>query len=218
MNVGTLYRCSPNSEERRIWTFLEEKAYDFAEVYFDDLRLSKGSIAEKFLWLDYVNGGKEYSLPDSWEHQLDITNYSFKIGRLPKYVAGCVNHRTRTVIIKQEYEKDDVVLLHEMIHVFQGLYDYSGKPPMYSIDGTKVESCVFPFIRDALLVSLYTELKSRIDDLDERILAHANIHSGVKIAQEGGNHDILFFLKSLDVDLRCGYTLGTVCGYGRTKF
>ena len=65
MNVGTLYRCSPNSEERRIWTFLEEKAYDFAEVYFDDLRLSKGSIAEKFLWLDYVNGGKEYSLPDS---------------------------------------------------------------------------------------------------------------------------------------------------------
>lgn len=49
-------------------------------------------------------------------------------------------------------------------------------------------------------------------------LSQEQLAKRIKIAQAGGNHDILFFLKSLDVDLRCGYTLGTVCGYGRTKF
>jgi len=67
-------------------------------------------------------------------------------------------------------------------------------------------------------LELYKKLSSQIEDLDSRILAHANIHSGTDIAQRGGSHDILFLLKSFDLDLQCGYKLGTVCGYGRDDF
>ena len=35
------------------------------------------------------------------------------------------------------------------------------------------------------------------------------------ITNAGGSHDVLFFLKSLDLDLKLGFKLGTVCGYGR---
>lgn len=33
-------------------------------------------------------------------------------------------------------------------------------------------------------------------------------------AQFGGVHDLLFLLKSFDLDLRMNYPLGTVFGYG----
>lgn len=89
---------------------------------------------------------------------------------------------------------------------------------MYSFDGYMVDSTAFPFIRDVLLLGLYNDLKGRITDLDSHILAHANIHSGTSITVEGGNHDVLFHLKSLDLDLRRGYPLGTVCGYGRDEY
>ena len=33
--------------------------------------------------------------------------------------------------------------------------------------------------------------------------------------EAGGLHDVLFLLKSFDLDIRKGYDLGTVFGYGR---
>jgi hypothetical protein len=71
---------------------------------------------------------------------------------------------------------------------------------------------------DILMISLYNELKSKIDDLDSRILNHTHSIPQVRITEQGGSHDLLFFLKSLDLDLRCGFKLGTVCGYGRDEF
>lgn len=34
------------------------------------------------------------------------------------------------------------------------------------------------------------------------------------LAEVGGVHDLTFLLKSFDIDLRMGYKLGTVFGYG----
>lgn len=196
---------------------LECKVAEYADKYFDDMRLAIGSVAEKYLWLYYTDGHKEYSLPTEWNYQLDANNYQYIVDiadMLPEGIAGQTDHTKYTVTIAPEHENDDIVLLHEMIHVYEGLYNYMGDPPMYGHYG-EIQPVVFPFIRDALLISLYNDLKCKIVDLDERILKHANIHSGVKIAVDGGNHDILFFLKSLDLDLRKDYQLGTVCGYGR---
>lgn len=64
---------------------------------------------------------------------------------------------------------------------------------------------------------LYNKLNPEIPDLDDKIAGRANILSGMDIYIQGGKHDILFFLKSLDLDLRCGYKLGTVCGYDRDR-
>lgn len=61
---------------------------------------------------------------------------------------------------------------------------------------------------------LYKSLKNRIDDLDDRIEAHGHLLNEQQIYSRGGSHDILFLLKSYDLDLKKGYKLGTVFGYG----
>ena len=81
-------------------------------------------------------------------------------------------------------ERDDVIA-HEMIHLHEAVLD--GLPTYY---------------HDAVLYCLYKDLRSKIPDLDDRMEAH------------GGRHDILFLLKSFELDLRMGYKLGTVFGYG----
>lgn len=65
------------------------------------------------------------------------------------------------------------------------------------------------FYHDAVLYCLYR-------DLNERIEAHGHILNSSQIAKTGGVHDILFLLKSFDLDLKMGYKLGTVFGYGMT--
>ena len=197
-------------------TPLDCKASEYTEIYFDDMRLVKGSIIEKFLSLTYTSGGTEYCCPDEWSYQLNANNYRYIVDELPENTAGLCDNRDRTVTIAPEYENDDAVLLHEMIHVFIGLYGC--KDDFINPFGEKISICIPTFIRDALLLCLYNHLSEKIPDLDDRILAHANVHSGIEITLEGGNHDILFFLKSLDLDLRKGYPLGTVCGYGRNNF
>lgn len=197
-------------------TDLDNKAEELQEKHFQDMRLEKGSIVEKYIWLSYTDGHSEYSLPEEWQQQLDANNYTYTIGQLRENISGETNNLTRTVTIAPQYENDNTVLLHELIHVFEALYNC--KESFYNPYGEKVDASVYPFIRDALLLALYNDLKVKIPDLDNRILAHANIYSGINIANEGGNHDILFLLKSLDLDLRLGYKLGTVCGYGREEF
>ena len=93
----------------------------------------------------------------------------------------------------------DPVILHEMIHLHEFVID---NLPM--------------FFHDAVLFCLYKNLKSKVIDLDERIEAHGHILNSAQIAAVGGVHDILFLLKSFDLDLKMGYQLGTVFGYGMT--
>jgi len=46
---------------------------------------------------------------------------------------------------------------------------------------------------------------------------HANIPHNEDLADVGGEHDLLFFLKSIDLDIRCGFELLTVFGYNYTR-
>jgi hypothetical protein len=73
-------------------------------------------------------------------------------------------------------------------------------------------------LRDILFVNLYNSLKPKIKNLDTLITTHGHIYNQGKITREGGYHGILFYLKSLDLDLRLGLKLGTVCGYGRDMY
>jgi hypothetical protein len=52
--------------------------------------------------------------------------------------------------------------------------------------------------------------------LDEIITSHAHMLTGSSLYARGGLHDILFLLKSFDLDIRMGYSLGTVFAYGRS--
>ena len=70
------------------------------------------------------------------------------------------------------------------------------------------------FFHDALYWSLYSSLKKKIPGLDEIISGQAHILSSSEIYKTGGLHDVLFLLKSFDLDIRMSYPLGTVFAYG----
>ena len=56
-----------------------------------------------------------------------------------------------------------------------------------------------------------------MDGLDEIITKNAHVLNEQSLYEIGGDHDLTFFLKSLDLDIRMGYPLGTVFGYGMTE-
>ena len=83
-----------------------------------------------------------------------------------------------------------------MIHAYEGALDWA--------------------FQQILLTCLYKDLSRKIDNLDGRLVE--NCHASIlrQNALIGGCHSVLFYLKSLDLDLRCGFELGTVWGYGGT--
>ncbi len=92
----------------------------------------------------------------------------------------------------------DYVVLHEMIHLHESVVD---DLPL--------------FWHDMLYWALYKDLRNKIPELDEIITRHAHMLNERDLYAMGGNHDILFLLKSFDLDIRMGYPLGTVFAYGR---
>ena len=182
---------------------LKDKAISFAKMYFEDMLFEKDSIVDKFFW-DEVDGEKEDLLLDLRDSlSEEVHNYQYVVGEV-KGGRGDVNQRTRTVTIAPECTSDDSVLLHELIHVFESYYE------------THVGFLTF---HDVLLISLYNDLKGKLSisnpdvDLDGLIWKRANAESAILLVMQGGEHGVLFLLKSLDLDLRLGYPLETVFGY-----
>jgi hypothetical protein len=68
-----------------------------------------------------------------------------------------------------------------------------------------------------LTVKLWQKLASVIPDLESRVLKHLEVTEHRKIEIDGGRHDVLFLLKSYDIDIRLGTPLGTTFGYGYTS-
>ena len=113
---------------------------------------------------------------------------------------GCTYGTYKIEIIKSCVD-DKKTLLHEMIHLFESRAKYLN-----------------PIINEWLYRFLYRKLSSRISDLDDRILHHAYSNLSSNMENLNGLHGILFYLKSLDLDIRCDYSLGTICGYGRDEY
>ena len=184
-------------EEKRLW----EKVAEYEEAYFKDFTLQSDSILH-----DFISFETEDDSGDLIEYAYDLPNtelfyfespYTIKIANLDNYDGMC-NMETRTITIDSEHVDDQKVILHEMIHAYIGQF----------------KGDQFAVFSECLLLRLYNELKIKIPDLEGRIISHAHT-----IKQEDfnghGSHGLLFFLKSLDLDLRLNLPLGSVCSYGR---
>ena len=99
-------------------------------------------------------------------------------------------NKKRTITIDPECVNNAAVILHEMIHAYISLFK-----------GDRIV-----VYKDCLVLCLYKKLIEKIHDLDERIVQHAHA-----IKQEDfyghGEHGLLFFLKSLDLDLGLSFHL-----------
>ena len=122
--------------------------------------------------------------------------FDFKVKSL-KGRLGEFNPANQTLTVKPAALEDGSTILHELIHLHE-----------FVIDGLPM------FYHDMVYWALYKDLKKKIPRLDNLITDHAHMLTGASIYSRGGLHDILFLLKSLELDIRMGYPLGKVFGYG----
>ena len=73
------------------------------------------------------------------------------------------------------------------------------------------------FYHDTLFMCLWWKLEKSIPDLKKIMDENLYIMNQHEINKQSGNHDLLFFLKCLDLDIRNDYPLGTVYGYGKNE-
>lgn len=71
----------------------------------------------------------------------------------------------------------------------------------------------YGFAGDALLLELYNKLKLIYPTLDQMIKHHANFYRYKQTVADYGEHNILFLLKSLELDHVLKFKPGTVFGY-----
>ena len=176
--------------------FLHGLCFEYEEENFEDMTLKEGSLLNDVIEI--------------------VENYTDGIylgidGRLRIYVvdecenghcySGRYNLEDHKIEIVKEYINSKDVILHELIHFYEH----------------QLEEEENPLIRELLIVELYNKLSPQIPDLRKRLFDHCELYSYVETFKSGGQHGVLFFLKSLDLDIRCGFPFGTVCGYGRDK-
>lgn len=189
---------SASQEEKRLY----ERLYEFEE-HFADMLFEEGSSVNNLIKCQSKQGNNGWqdevvSLPDSF------TCFSYNFFKLKveslKGCGGYFSEKEQILCISHENLDSDSVLLHEMIHLHEFVVN---EEPL--------------FYHDTLLWALYMDLRDKISDLDKIISGQAHLLTGQSIYATGGLHDILFLLKSLDLDIRMGYPLGTVFCYGEKE-
>lgn len=164
------------------------------EDLFADMCFDKGSITGDYMIRD--NAYKQFENDLS----LDAEYFRFIVDNIQEF-DGTTHRHDRKVIVKDEFCTNEPIILHEMIHAHECVLNQHNA-----------------ILKDILLIELYRDLKSKISELDNYIYNHANIPHNLELANKFGEHDLLFFLKSLDLDLKCGYVLGTIFGYGYKEY
>ena len=159
------------------------------ENLFDDMCMAKSSIMGKYL--DTPQG----SLKENTYHfSIDAHYYKFIVTGTTEN--GETDIFERTIKINPQFVDDKNIILHEMIHAHEHIL-----------------SLVNPLLKETLIVELYKHLFPKFKYLDCIIYNHANISHNSDLAELGGYHGLLFMLKSLDLDFRCGNEPFTIFGY-----
>lgn len=116
---------------------------------------------------------------------------------------GYYNHSQQKLAISDNLKGEEytITVLHEMIHLHE-----------FVLNEQRL------YFHDIVYWKLYYGLKEKIKNIDELLNYYTDLIELNFVYEQGGLHDVLFFLKSLDLDLRMGYELGTVCGYGQQEF
>ena len=185
---------SASQEEKKLY----DRIYDFGD-YFGDMLFEEDSSTGGMIKCQSGVGDDGCQddivpLPDTFKC-FSYNFFKLKVEPIKDY-GGFFDEKEQLLCISTENLDNDSAILHEMIHLHEFVVN---EQPM--------------FYHDTLLWALYTDLKSKIYGLDKAMSSCAQIMRGQSIYNKGGVHDILFLLKSMDLDIRMRYQLGTVYGY-----
>ena len=184
---------------------LRRLAIQAEDEYFGDLTLRDYPGITAKLAEEYDDGGYLLHLP-SVEHVALFSIGTFDDGD----TTGCYYRKTKSITLATEdgggipYNN----LLHEMIHFY--IHELEGDRADESGSSRPDQS-----LKQYIAVKLWLKLSESVPDLDQRAQDFVELTDHDELEHKGGEHDLLFFLKSLELDVKCGYPLGTVFGYGR---
>jgi len=178
---------------------------EYEDEYFEDMRFEDGSITDPFMGERDSSDRRYpqvYHLPADLYNRVGIRNSGYRFTVVsPDDSTPTVLFKPKTVSFGRKYIKDKAAILHEMIHVHE----------------ETLSDRRFTLHKDALFLCLYNKLKAKVDQLDDRIFKQLQFHDGAERALRCGPHGILFYLKALELDLRCGWEPETVLGFEKIK-
>jgi hypothetical protein len=180
-------------EEKKLF----ESILKYEGKYFGDFHFRSNSIVAPFLKYREEVDGKMKKVYAEIPVMTTITDmfYRVRVRNLDKNTYGRCEHKKRIITITPSNLNNKPLILHEMIHAY--------------VDG--LNYC----FREILLTCLYRDLSRKTPKLDSYLTKKNHVFEAKRIANAGGFHSILFNLKSLDLDFRCGFKPGTVFGYAK---
>ena len=178
---------------------LSDLISDYEEEFFDDFTFQSDSVVAPFLEYKIEEDGEKVIVYEDVPTRTSIkdTYYRCQVNDIDDETEGQINSAERIIIIPPRNLNNKGIILHEMIHAYEDILHWTDK--------------------ERLLICLYRDLSDKIPNLDERIFTENHLIIGTQTAYQGGHHGILFHLKSLDLDCRCRFNLGTVFGYMRNE-
>jgi len=166
---------------------LYERALAFEERYFKDMRLE--SFSKRLTEMQDAETGIVYQEGFDQAFDLSVAQWRYVIkGDLDS--DGRCNGSERVIEIHPNHEKNNEVLLHEMIHAYEFLLFEAS--PSYG---------------QYVLLALYNKLSKKVPGLMKLVTLDSHIALNV--------HTPLFMLKSIDLDIRLRRPLGTIYEYDR---
>ena len=135
-----------------------------------------------------------------------IEHANFSVSEHTDDTNGSYDRHSRTITVALPYEQ--TTLYHEMIHYY---IDMLQRPnPTIEEEPTRRDISIC----ELLTVTLWNRLIGPIPDLPQITEFFLERVGHLDLENEGGIHDLLFLLKSFDIDLRLGLQLGYTFGYG----
>jgi len=187
------YNFEATEDEKALYGRIEEFG-----TLFEDMIFRAGTYSSEFTKCHSDLDKREIYdvLPDELA-KFDYFNFHYKAEE-PDDCDGYFNREEKLLCASPDAA--DSTILHEMIHLHEYVVN---QLPMYW--------------HDTLYWALYKNLRDKIPELDNIITGHAHLLNESVLYKKGGLHDILFLLKSFDLDIRMRYPLGTVISYGREE-
>ena len=181
---------------------LVDTVFDYEDL-FDDMLFKPGTATYDLIRCkSKLQGSDEWIDADiSIPEELSLFSPEYLHYKVEKCnnLLGFYDHEKQLICVSPDQIQNASTILHEMTHVHEFLIN---DLPLY--------------FHDMVFWALYKDLKFRIPKLDQVISEHAHILNESNLYLSGGLHDILFLLKTFDLDIRMDYPLGTVFGYGRS--
>jgi hypothetical protein len=185
-----------NTLERKIWN----RMINYNEQYFYDMQFRPRQLQRFLTHWEYDENGKPVACVDDLPgcEDMVLVSWTIKLVKRPKGYLGKCEKRNKLIRLKANLSRQELkyVILHELIHVY--------------------EFTLWERYRQILCIYFFKKLSRRIGERKLFELVHMDEFAYLNRA--GYGHNVLFMLKSLDLDLRLGLSLGTIYGYERERY